>query len=175
MRCLLISSELYAEKHPEDWSKIVKKYKDDGEVFECSDEMLKKQDIDKSDYTPMKQPVGFGTQKLIHFTYVFQSFVFMQIFNQFNARKLEGEMNIFSGMFRNPLFVYITILPSSSKCSWLNSVVRSSNPRPLTPTRTSSASSSVPLSSSLALSSNSSQLSGSNASHSMRSHLMVTE
>lgn len=58
----------------------------------------------------MHQDLGFGTQKLVHFTYVFQSFVFMQIFNQFNARKLEGEMNIFSGMFRNPLFVYITVL-----------------------------------------------------------------
>jgi Ca2+-transporting ATPase len=34
----------------------------------------------------------------------------MQIFNQFNARKLEKELNVFDGMFRNPLFVYITIL-----------------------------------------------------------------
>jgi len=34
----------------------------------------------------------------------------MQIFNQFNARKLEKELNVFDGMFRNPLFVQITIL-----------------------------------------------------------------
>ena len=33
----------------------------------------------------------------------------MQIFNQINARKLEeGEKNVFEGMFRNMLFVYIT-------------------------------------------------------------------
>lgn len=32
--------ELYAFKEEEKWSKIVKQYKDDGEVFECSDEML---------------------------------------------------------------------------------------------------------------------------------------
>lgn len=30
-----------------------------------------------------------GTMKLLHFTYVFQIFVFMQLFNQFNARLLE--------------------------------------------------------------------------------------
>ena len=30
-----------------------------------------------------------GTAKLLHFTYVFQIFVFMQLFNQFNARLLE--------------------------------------------------------------------------------------
>jgi len=34
----------------------------------------------------------------------------MQIFNQINARKLEeGEINVFSGMFRNMLFILITI------------------------------------------------------------------
>lgn len=53
---------------------------------------------------------GVPTQKCLHFTYVFQAFVFMQIFNQINARKLEeGEMNVFEGMFRNMLFIWITI------------------------------------------------------------------
>jgi Ca2+ transporting ATPase len=33
----------------------------------------------------------------------------MQIFNQLNARKLDGEINIFSGIFRNPLFIYIVL------------------------------------------------------------------
>lgn len=58
---------------------------------------------------PINQEVGAGSQKLILFSFIFQAFVFMQVFNQFNARKLEGELNVFGGMFRNPLFVYITI------------------------------------------------------------------
>lgn len=95
----------------EDTQDEYKQYiKDLGEKeFDC-DELIKVKMIDLKEYTPMKQSLGAGTQKLIHFTYVFQAFVFMQIFNQFNARKLETELNVFEGMFRNPLFVQITIL-----------------------------------------------------------------
>lgn len=38
-------------------------------------------------------------------------FVFMQLFNQINARKIEeGELNVFSGFFNNFLFIFITLL-----------------------------------------------------------------
>jgi len=51
------------------------------------------------------------TQKLLHYTMVFQMFVFMQLFNQINARKIEeGELNVFKGFFNNWLFIFITIL-----------------------------------------------------------------
>jgi len=41
----------------------------------------------------------------------FQTFVFMQVFNQINAKKIElGELNIFKGIFNNMLFVWITLL-----------------------------------------------------------------
>lgn len=54
---------------------------------------------------------GHATQKCLHFTYIFQTFVFMQVFNQINAKKIElGELNIFKGIFNNMLFVWITIL-----------------------------------------------------------------
>lgn len=43
-------------------------------------------------------------------TYVFQSFVFMQIFNQINARKLTMEFNIFGGIARNWLFLAVTLV-----------------------------------------------------------------
>jgi len=60
---------------------------------------------------PADVPKNTGTSKLLHFTYVFQIFVFMQLFNQFNARLLElGEFNIFAGVFRNLIFVFITLL-----------------------------------------------------------------
>lgn len=60
---------------------------------------------------PWDQKAGSYTQKALHFTYVFQIFVFMQIFNQINARKLkEDERNVFSGMLKNPWFNVITLL-----------------------------------------------------------------
>lgn len=51
------------------------------------------------------------TQKLLHYTMVFQMFVFMQLFNQINARKIEeGELNVFKGFFNNFLFLFVTVL-----------------------------------------------------------------
>lgn len=44
------------------------------------------------------------------YTIVFQVFVFMQVFNSINARKLENELNVFHGFFNNPLFIVITLL-----------------------------------------------------------------
>lgn len=34
----------------------------------------------------------------------------MQLFNQINARKINDELNVFSGMFRSPLFLWILLL-----------------------------------------------------------------
>ena len=34
----------------------------------------------------------------------------MQLFNQMNARKLEEEINVFSGIFRSPLFILVVII-----------------------------------------------------------------
>lgn len=47
---------------------------------------------------------------MLHMTYVFQIFVFMQLFNQINARILTDGFNIFEGIFRNWLFMFVTIL-----------------------------------------------------------------
>jgi Ca2+ transporting ATPase len=64
--------------------------------------------------------VGDATPKLTVYTIAFQTFVFMQLFNQINARKLgkpsdpsKGlaaveEYNVFSGFFNNWLFLIIT-------------------------------------------------------------------
>lgn len=60
---------------------------------------------------PWDQAAGSYTQKALHFTYVFQIFVFMQIFNQINARKLkEDELNVFSGMLQNRWFNIIMVV-----------------------------------------------------------------
>jgi Ca2+ transporting ATPase len=43
-----------------------------------------------------------------HFTMVFNTFVFMQVFNEINARKIKaGELNVFAQFFNNWLFMFI--------------------------------------------------------------------
>lgn len=74
----------------------------------CTDEVL-------ADPANMYLPSDFKewdeTQKLLHYTLVFQVFVFLQLFNQINARKLEAdEFNVFDGMFKNCLFVGVVIV-----------------------------------------------------------------
>lgn len=52
-----------------------------------------------------------GTCKAMHYTIIFHSFVFMQVFNEINSRKLgEREFNVFAGFFNNWLFQFIIIL-----------------------------------------------------------------
>jgi Ca2+-transporting ATPase len=43
-------------------------------------------------------------------TVVFNSFVWMQIFNQYNCRRLDNHFNIFEGMFRNYWFLAIQLI-----------------------------------------------------------------
>lgn len=51
------------------------------------------------------------TNKTYLYTMVFQTFVFMQLFNQINARKLgDRELNVFSGFFNNWMFIFIAAL-----------------------------------------------------------------
>jgi Ca2+ transporting ATPase len=42
-----------------------------------------------------------------HYTIVFNAFVFMQIFNMVNARKINDEFNVFEGIHRNKAFIII--------------------------------------------------------------------
>ncbi len=44
-----------------------------------------------------------------HYTMIFNTFVFLQIFNEINARKVCGELNIFAGFFNNWLFQSIIL------------------------------------------------------------------
>lgn len=43
-------------------------------------------------------------------TIVFNTFVWMQIFNEFNNRRLDNKLNIFEGVHRNKFFIGISIL-----------------------------------------------------------------
>ncbi|KAL5475276.1 hypothetical protein EMCRGX_G027356 [Ephydatia muelleri] len=44
-----------------------------------------------------------------HFTLIFNVFVFMQIFNEINARKIHGERNIFQGLHHSYTFLIIMV------------------------------------------------------------------
>ena len=50
------------------------------------------------------------TQKVEHYTMIFNTFVLMQVFNEINARKLgDKEYNVFHGFFNNILFLFIIL------------------------------------------------------------------
>ena len=42
-----------------------------------------------------------------HFTIIFNTFVWMQVFNEINARKIHGERNVFENFFSNHVFTGI--------------------------------------------------------------------
>lgn len=44
-----------------------------------------------------------------HFTVIFNTFVMMTLFNEINARKIDGSRNVFEGLTRNIVFVVIWI------------------------------------------------------------------
>lgn len=61
----------------------------------------------------------FGSGPTAHFTIIFNSFVMMTLFNEFNARKIHGQRNIFEGIFTNPIFYTIWIGTCASQvCVW---------------------------------------------------------
>lgn len=48
--------------------------------------------------------------KITLYTIIFHSFVFMQIFNEINSRKLgDRDFNVFKGFFNNGLFLFIIV------------------------------------------------------------------
>lgn len=66
-----------------------------------------------ADLAPWTDEYGFGvfTEKVRMYTIIFQSFVFLQLFNQINSRKLgERDFNVFTNFFNNWMFLFITVL-----------------------------------------------------------------
>jgi magnesium-transporting ATPase (P-type) len=53
----------------------------------------------------------YGHDEVLHFTFFFNTFVFLQIFNEINCRKLGcDEWNVFSKFFNNWLFLAVIII-----------------------------------------------------------------
>ena len=60
---------------------------------------------DKSNYTAEDQ-----NDKGLHYTFLFNTFMMMQLFNQLNCRKLGSkEKNVFNSFFNNPYFLIIIL------------------------------------------------------------------
>ncbi|XP_037094678.1 plasma membrane calcium-transporting ATPase 2-like isoform X7 [Pollicipes pollicipes] len=64
-------------------------------------------DIDDGRYAEPGEPPSQ------HFTFIFNTFVMMTLFNEINSRKIHGQRNIFRGIFTNPIFY----------CIWLGTFV----------------------------------------------------
>lgn len=45
-----------------------------------------------------------------HYTIIFNVFVFCQIFNEYNARSISNDPNVFRGLQRNPIFLMISVV-----------------------------------------------------------------
>ncbi len=49
-------------------------------------------------------------QSTVHYTIVFNSFVWMQIFNEFNARSIDDHQNIFKGLHKSYIFIGVILI-----------------------------------------------------------------
>ncbi|KDO33671.1 calcium-translocating P-type ATPase [Saprolegnia parasitica CBS 223.65] len=58
-------------------------------------------------------PSGHKTGPSIHYTMVFNTFVFLQLFNEVNARRIHDELNVFEGFFSNKLYIGISVLQAA--------------------------------------------------------------
>jgi len=50
---------------------------------------------------------GYVAENSEHYTFIFNTFVWMQLFNEINCRHLNGEFNVFKGLLSNWLFCFI--------------------------------------------------------------------
>jgi Ca2+ transporting ATPase len=61
-------------------------------------------------YVTTGNTIVINMDKSTHYTLVFHTFVFMQVFNEINSRKLAPmEFNVFRGFFNNLLFLGIIL------------------------------------------------------------------
>lgn len=58
-----------------------------------------------------------------HFTIIFNTFVMMTLFNEFNARKIHGQRNVFQGIFTNPIFYSIWIMTCLAQVDHISYIV----------------------------------------------------
>jgi magnesium-transporting ATPase (P-type) len=67
-------------------------------------------------YTSLSEFQGFGSDCLtcdlngyVQNTLIFNAFIFCQIFNEYNSRRLGDELNCMEGIHTNPIFLFVTL------------------------------------------------------------------
>ncbi|TYZ65339.1 hypothetical protein PybrP1_012663 [[Pythium] brassicae (nom. inval.)] len=70
--------------------------------------------VSQTDLSLNNYPVGClkaycTTYDYRHYTVIFNTFVFSQLFNEFNARRTNNDWRVFSGVITNPLFIFIIV------------------------------------------------------------------
>ncbi|KAE8907675.1 Plasma membrane calcium-transporting ATPase 4 [Phytophthora fragariae] len=65
-------------------------------------------DISSGRYTDLPEDVQ--DDPTVHMTIVFNTFVWAQLFNELNCRKIHDEINIFTGITKNRVFLYVCVL-----------------------------------------------------------------
>ncbi|KAL3672104.1 hypothetical protein V7S43_002768 [Phytophthora oleae] len=55
-------------------------------------------------------PEDIEDDPTVHMTIVFNTFVWAQLFNELNCRKIHDEINIFTGITKNRVFLYVCVL-----------------------------------------------------------------
>ncbi|KAL1460917.1 hypothetical protein WDU94_012853 [Cyamophila willieti] len=58
---------------------------------------------------PSGRDAPYNSPPTQHFTIIFNTFVLMTLFNEINCRKINGERNVYKGIFTNPIFYIIWI------------------------------------------------------------------
>ncbi|ETV86030.1 hypothetical protein H257_02518 [Aphanomyces astaci] len=56
-----------------------------------------------------RKPVG-ATGPSVHYTMIFNTFVFLQLFNEINARRIHDELNVFEGILTNHIYLGISVV-----------------------------------------------------------------
>jgi len=62
---------------------------------------------DMTDYT--EKCLTCSTKDYTHGTIIFNTFIFCQVFNEYTARKLGDDMNMFSGIAGNYIFLFVSL------------------------------------------------------------------
>lgn len=75
---------------------------------------------------PSGRGTEYGSKPSQHFTIIFNTFVMMTLFNEFNARKIHGQRNVFEGIFTNPIFYSIWIFTCLAQVSVLDNILHKS-------------------------------------------------
>lgn len=97
--CILLWAVFRGDQHFP-WSRLDGQADPDGTVISGR---LFHMTTGEPDYMDIQSELGPSA----HFTYVFNLFVFLQVFNFLNARKINDELNIFEGLGRSTLFCYL--------------------------------------------------------------------